>query len=134
MTCSPISKDILTLRWTDVDLYLGILRLADSKTGAKVIYLGAPALEVLASLPRLPGNPYVLPQATSLACISWVFRRFGSAFGLLQDCQTFGCTTFGTRLLLSARRAGTASTSSAPCWGTRTRRQRSVMRIFRLIR
>ena len=33
----------------------------DSKTGAKVIPLGAPARELLASMPRLAGNPYVLP-------------------------------------------------------------------------
>ena len=39
------------------------LRLPDSKTGAKVIPLGAPALEILASLPRLEGNPHVLPGA-----------------------------------------------------------------------
>ena len=37
------------------------LRLPDSKTGSKVIPLGAPAVELLASLPRLEGNPYVLP-------------------------------------------------------------------------
>jgi integrase len=52
-------SEVLTLRWAEVDLERGCLRLADSKTGAKVIPLAAPALEVLASAPRLDGNPYV---------------------------------------------------------------------------
>ncbi|MDP6390861.1 MAG: site-specific integrase, partial [Alphaproteobacteria bacterium] len=54
-------SEILTLQWEHVDFDLGALRLPDSKTGAKVVPLGAPALELLASLPRLEGNPYVLP-------------------------------------------------------------------------
>jgi integrase len=78
-------SEILTLRWADVDFYLGILRLADSKTGAKVIYLGAPALEVLASLPRLPGNPYVLPgdkPSLHLVGLPKVWERIRVAAGL----------------------------------------------------
>ena len=39
----------------------GCLRLPDSKTGAKVIPLGAAALEALSEIPRAEGNPYVLP-------------------------------------------------------------------------
>lgn len=54
-------SEILTLQWEHVDFDLGALRLPDSKTGAKAVPLGAPALELLASLPRLEGNPYVLP-------------------------------------------------------------------------
>ena len=53
--------EILTLRWEHVDLARACLRLPDSKTGSKVIPLGAPAVELLASLPRLEENPYVLP-------------------------------------------------------------------------
>jgi integrase len=45
--------EILNLRWDHVDFENGFLNLADSKTGAKTVLLGAPALEVLASLPRL---------------------------------------------------------------------------------
>src|SRR5262249_7380346 len=36
------------------------LVLSDSKTGKKAIRLNAPALEVLAHVPRLKGNPYVI--------------------------------------------------------------------------
>ena len=54
-------SEILTLRWEHVDTERGCLRLPDSKTGAKVIPLGAAALEALSEIPRIEGNPYVLP-------------------------------------------------------------------------
>ena len=54
-------NEILTLKWDYVDFAAKCLRLPDSKTGAKLVPLGAPALEVLANLERLDGNPYVLP-------------------------------------------------------------------------
>ena len=53
--------EILKLRWEYVDFERGCLNLPESKTGAKVVPLGAPALELLAKLPRNDGNPYVLP-------------------------------------------------------------------------
>lgn len=53
-------SEILTLQWPHVDFDLGALRLPDSKTGAKLVPLGAPALELLASLSRIEGNPYVI--------------------------------------------------------------------------
>lgn len=53
-------SEILTLQWQHVDFDLGALRLSDSKTGAKLVPLGAPALELLTSLPRIDGNSYVL--------------------------------------------------------------------------
>ena len=55
--------EILKLKWEHVDFERRCLRLPDSKTGAKPVLLGAPALELLASLPRIEGNPYVLPGA-----------------------------------------------------------------------
>jgi integrase len=54
-------SEILTLKWDHVDSERGCLRLPDSKTGAKVIPLGAAALETLSEIPRVEGNPYVLP-------------------------------------------------------------------------
>ena len=54
-------SEILTLRWEWVDFERSCLRLPDSKTGAKVVPLGAPPLELLASLPRIENNPHVLP-------------------------------------------------------------------------
>ncbi len=43
-------SEILTLRWEHVDWEQHCLRLPDSKTGAKVIHLNAPAREVLSGL------------------------------------------------------------------------------------
>ena len=54
-------NEILTLRWSDVDLERGFLFLADSKTGAKAVPLGAPAVELLKAAPQIEGNPYVIP-------------------------------------------------------------------------
>lgn len=53
-------REILNLRWQDVDLQNGILNLPTSKTGAKKVLLGAPAMAILAELPRVHGNPYVI--------------------------------------------------------------------------
>jgi integrase len=47
--------EILGLRWEEVDLERGCLRLGDSKTGAKVIRLAASALSLLMALSRSSG-------------------------------------------------------------------------------
>jgi integrase len=52
--------EILTLRWEHVDLAKQVLRLPDSKTGAKLIYLNAAAINLLRTMPRMAGNPYVI--------------------------------------------------------------------------
>ncbi len=54
-------NEILSLRWSEVDSERGALRLADSKTGPRIVPLGGPALELLARAPRLAGNPFVCP-------------------------------------------------------------------------
>jgi integrase len=46
-------REILNLKWDYVDFERGMLLLPDSKTGKKAIVLNAPALAVLASLPRV---------------------------------------------------------------------------------
>jgi integrase len=56
-------SEVLTLRWSFIDFNRGVADLPDSKSGSKTITLGAPALAVLAELPRVEGNPYVLPAA-----------------------------------------------------------------------
>lgn len=53
-------NEILSLEWSQVDLEARLLRLADSKTGAKTIALPAPAAEILSTLPKQEGNPYVI--------------------------------------------------------------------------
>ena len=56
-------SEILTLRWEWVDLKHNVVRLPDSKTGAKTIHLSAPARAVLDALPRMEANPYVIVGA-----------------------------------------------------------------------
>ncbi len=56
-------REILHAEWSQVDLERGVIFLADSKTGRKPIYLSAAAQAVLAGLPRIAGNPFVLPGA-----------------------------------------------------------------------
>ena len=53
-------SEVLTLRWDYVDFDGACIRLPESKTGKKSVYLNAPALEVLSNLHRIAGNPYVI--------------------------------------------------------------------------
>ena len=54
-------QEVVTMRWAEIDTARGVARLPDSKTGAKNVFLPAPALEVLSGLPRIENNPFVLP-------------------------------------------------------------------------
>lgn len=56
-------NEILTLKWGCVDLENGLAHLDDSKTGAKVIRLGTPAVALLECLPRL--NEWCFPSNRS---------------------------------------------------------------------
>jgi integrase len=53
-------NEIMSLKWNYVDFDGRALLLPDSKTGAKVVHVGPPALEVLASIDHLPDNPWVI--------------------------------------------------------------------------
>jgi integrase len=54
-------NEILTLQWAWIDEHHACIRLPDSKTGAKVVPIGAPVLRLLSSMPKREGSPYVLP-------------------------------------------------------------------------
>ena len=54
-------NEILGLAWDDLEFESGEMRLADSKTGARVVPLPPAAVEVLKDLPRTAGNPWVFP-------------------------------------------------------------------------
>ena len=53
-------SEIMTLQWAHVDLADRALRLPDSKTGAKLVHLGQPAVELLRDVNRIDGNPWVI--------------------------------------------------------------------------
>jgi len=52
-------REILDLKWEYIDTERGLLLLPESKTGRRTVVLNAPALAVLALLPRV--GPYVIP-------------------------------------------------------------------------
>ncbi len=54
-------SEILTLRWTEVDLDAGELHLRDSKTGPRAVQLPPTAVRLLEALPRKKGCPWVFP-------------------------------------------------------------------------
>ena len=93
--------EIASLQWQNVDFQRKCLRLPDSKTGAKVIYLNEPALDILRSLPRLANNLYVIPGnrvGAPSGAIDRVWSRTRSAAGL-RDVRLHDC---GIRLHRSA--------------------------------
>ena len=53
-------NEIVALRWEDVDLEAGELRLPDGKTGARLVPLSPAAAAVLTGLPRVAGDPWVI--------------------------------------------------------------------------
>lgn len=78
-------SEILNLRWQDIDFDQQCLRLPDSKTGAKVIYLNAPALAILRTLPNDTTNPNVFGgnrSGSHLVSIDKVWFRIRKNAGL----------------------------------------------------
>ncbi len=53
-------SEILNLKWREVDFDRGVLVLPDSKTGAKLIHLSPPAIDILNKLPRLDTHEFVI--------------------------------------------------------------------------
>ena len=93
-------SEIAGLRWSEVDVERGYLRLGDSKTGAKVIPMGAPACEVLAGLGAIEGSPYVFPATTGdshFQGVEKVWRNVRAAAGF----PACACTISGIASLRS---------------------------------
>ena len=87
-------NEILTLRWDDIDRTASELRLRDSKTGARRVPL-TPAVErVLARIPRIEGNPWVIAgqePGSHLKRIDSLWERLRARAGLddvrIHDCR-----------------------------------------------
>jgi integrase len=71
-------REILHAKWEQVDLERGLIFLADSKSGKKPLYLSAVAHEVLAEVPRVEGNPYVIAGAKGGAPRADLKKPWGS--------------------------------------------------------
>ena len=78
-------SEIQKLRWEHVDLEAGELRLPDTKTGAKVVYLGDPAISVLRGINRQDGNPWAVAgrkPGSHLTDLQHPWRRIRARAGL----------------------------------------------------
>jgi integrase len=62
-------NEIVTLKRTQIDYTHKCLRLDDSKTGAKVVHVGAAVIGVLRAIPEIVGNPYLLPGRNGEGCL-----------------------------------------------------------------
>jgi integrase len=77
--------EVLGLQWARIDWQAGRVRLADSKTGPKTLYLSDAARAVLAQLPRVEGNPWCVPgrvHGRPLANPQKPWKRLRGAAGL----------------------------------------------------
>lgn len=52
--------EIQKLKWEEVDFEREEIRLTDTKTGRRTVYLSPQGIEILNSIPRIDGNPYVI--------------------------------------------------------------------------
>ena len=58
-------SEILTLRWTDVDLDAGEIHLGDAKSGPRAVQLPPTAVDILQALLRRKDSPWVFPGRDS---------------------------------------------------------------------
>ena len=78
-------SEIQKLRWEHVDLETGELGLPDTKTGAKVVHLGEPAIAVLRDIQRQDDNPWVIAgrkEGGHLTDLQHPWRRIRARAGL----------------------------------------------------
>ena len=87
-------NEILTLRWDDLDRTAGELRLRDTKSGPRRVPLTPAVDRVLARIPRIEGNPWVIAgekPGGRLGGIDRLWHRLRARAGLddvrLHDCR-----------------------------------------------
>ncbi|MEM6499965.1 MAG: tyrosine-type recombinase/integrase [Pseudomonadota bacterium] len=77
--------EIQTLKWDYVDFDENVLRLPDSKTGAKLVPIGKAAIKVLEAIPKLKDKPYVVTgrvEGQYLTDVQRPWRRLRKHAGL----------------------------------------------------
>ena len=119
-------NEILTAQWTFVDFERGLLNLPTSKTGKKSIFLSAAALAILADLPRIEGNPHIIPGDGNGASRSDLKKPWAA---VTNAASVGGLRLHDLRHSFASIGAAEVSVSqlSASCWGTASQRRRSAM-------
>jgi len=118
--------EILNLRWEHVDRERWVLRLPDSKTGAKDIPVGRAAQLVLKNIERTT-SPWVIPGRDPRAALVNLTRR-GDEFASTPGSRTCACTICGALPRVPAHRWASASKPSGRFSATRRPRRPSAMR------
>ncbi|MFO1075134.1 MAG: site-specific integrase [Geminicoccaceae bacterium] len=90
--------EIAGLTWSQVDLDANVLRLTDSKTGARIVPLSPPAVAVLAGLPRTE-RPHAFPSSRSTGPVVGL-RKFWIT--LCQQAKIEGATLHTLRHSLAS--------------------------------
>lgn len=78
-------SEIQKLKWAYVDLDAGVLRLPDSKSGAKLVSIGKAAADVFKAIPKIEENPYVITgqvEGQHLTDMQRPWRRLRKRAGL----------------------------------------------------
>jgi integrase len=99
-------SEITRLRWSEVDIAAAVLRLADTKTGAKILPLSLEAALLLGSIERHAGSAWMIPAARGEASITGITKFFA---GLCRGAGLERVTLHTLRHSL----ASTAATSGA---------------------
>ncbi len=87
-------NEIVTLRWDDIDRTAGEIRIRDAKTGARRVPLTRAVEFVLAGIPRIEGNPWVITgklPGDHLKNLDQIWLRLRPRAGLdgvrIHDCR-----------------------------------------------
>jgi hypothetical protein len=88
--------EIMTLQWEHVAIPSKALRLPDSKTGAKIVHLGQPAVEVLERIEHVEGSPWVIVGMKPGARLTDLCRS-GNVSVRAPASRTFASTICDTR-------------------------------------
>lgn len=78
-------REVLHMRWDQMDLTTGVARLDDSKTGARIIWLPGPVRVLLADLPKIQDGEFVFPSLTTgqpMPDIKGPWKRITESAGL----------------------------------------------------
>ena len=95
-------REILHLRWDQVNAEAGELVLPETKTGPRVVSLSPRAVQVLKSIERVPGSPWVIPGRVEGRPMRNIDEAWGVVCELsgLEDTRIHDCRhSFASRAL-----------------------------------